>query len=91
MKRLGDKAVVLGVNNDEDPGAALRLMASQNMTWRSWKTGGADNAINQRWSANSWPRTYVIDAHGIIRFANVAGPYLDHAVTTLIAEAEKKR
>ena len=90
MERFADKPfVVLGVNNDDDHEAAVTMIAAQKMTWRSWQTGGVENPINQRWHVNAWPTTYVIDAKGIIRYARVPGPYLEHAVATLLAEAAK--
>jgi len=86
VERFGDKAVVLGVNIDDDRDAARKAMASLGIIWRNWSMPGWDNPVNQRWSINSIPRIYVIDANGVIRYANVSGPFLEAAVTTLLAE-----
>jgi thiol-disulfide isomerase/thioredoxin len=91
VERFGDKAVVLGVNIDDDRAAAAKVMVSHGIIWRNWSMPGWDNPVNQRWGINSIPRTYVIDASGVIRYANVSGSYLETAVATLLAEAEKKR
>jgi thiol-disulfide isomerase/thioredoxin len=91
VERFGDKAVMLGVNIDDDRVAARKVIASHGIIWRNWSMPGWDNPVNQRWSINSIPRIYVIDANGVIRYANVSGPYLETAVTTLLTEAEKKR
>jgi thiol-disulfide isomerase/thioredoxin len=91
VERFGDKAVVLGVNIDDDRGAARSAITSQRITWRNWSMAGWDNPANKRWGVNSIPTVYVIDASGVIRYANVPGPHLEAAVITLLAEAEKKR
>ena len=81
---------VVGVNNDEDPEAARRLIAAQGMTWRIVQSNGYDNAITRRWRVNAWPAIFVIDAKGTLRYKQVFGPNLDNAVESLLAEAEKR-
>ena len=88
MERFGDKVAIVGVNNDDDHDAARKMIASQGMTWRSWQTRGTEDPINRRWRVNSWPTVYVLDGNGAVRYANVRGPYLEQAVTTLLAEPQ---
>ena len=92
VERYRDKPfVLLGVNNDENPDAARKVIASQRISWRSCQTGGFENDINERWNVEFLPSIYVIDPNGVVRYARVSGSSLDRAVETLVAEAERKR
>ena len=50
------------------------------MTWPSFRDG-AQGAISKAWNVESWPTVYVIDRKGVIRYRNVRGQALDHAVS----------
>lgn len=85
----GKPFVMLGVNNDENPNAARKVIASEGMCWPSCQTGGSENEINERWNIEYLPSLYVIDGAGVVRYARVTGASLDRAVDTLLAEAER--
>ena len=40
------------------------------------------------YDVNNLPTVYVQDANGVIRYFDVRGKYLDHAVDTLLAEMD---
>ena len=82
---------LLGVNNDDVAEDALAVIAAKKMTWPIWKTSGYHDAINQTWSVARWPAVFVIDANGIVRYANVRGEELDSAVETLLAETKSAK
>ena len=87
----GKPFAFLGVNNDDDRAPAMKVAASQRINWRNWHIPGAENPITDRWQVKTWPSTYVIDANGIIRYANLSGAHLDNAIESLLAEVEPKR
>jgi thiol-disulfide isomerase/thioredoxin len=89
VKRMDGKPfVLLGVNGDDDRGAATKVMAKEKMTWPSLWNGGKLGGIVTKFGVQSWPTIYVLDAHGVIRYKNVRGESLDAAVDRLVAEAE---
>ena len=87
----GKPFVLIGVNNDDNHDATRKMIAAEKMTWPICKTSGPRDPINQLWKVDALPRIYVIDVNGIIRYSGVRGPDLEHAIETLLAEAEKKR
>ena len=90
-QRYRDKPfVLLGVNIDENRGAALKMIAVRGISWRNWRAGGEDNSIQKRWPVAFLPTSYVVDAKGVIRYTGVSGAHLENAVETLLAEAESK-
>jgi peroxiredoxin len=83
---------LLGVNNDSDDDTARATIAAKKMNWPHWKTNGAAEPVNPHFGVSALPTIFVIDATGVIRyrFQGFVDGELDHAVETLLAEAEKK-
>ena len=93
MKRLaGQPFALIGVNADANKDTIKRERGRQNVNWRSFWNGplGPNGPINKNWKVGYIPAVYVIDAKGVIRFANVYGESLDKAVESLLAETKKK-
>ena len=92
VKRLADEPFALiGVNSDEDREALKEVLKKEEITWRSfWNGGSTAGPISTRWNVRGWPTIYVLDAEGKIRFKNVRGEAMDHAVDTLLAELDAK-
>ena len=93
VKRL-EKApfVMLGVNSDKDQEKLKEFMEKENMTWRHfWNGGGTGGPISTAWRVTGWPTIYVLDQNGVIRFREVRGHDMDHAVDTLLKEMETKK
>lgn len=86
VERFGDRLVLLGVNNDDNHEAARGVIASHGITWPCLQTAGVHDPINHRWAVTFYPTIYVLDGHGDIRYANVRGPALENAITSLLAE-----
>jgi len=89
VKRLADAPFALvGVNSDKDKDALHERLKAESITWRSFWNGplGTRGPISARWNVESWPTIYVLDAKGVIRFKDVRGEDLDHAVDALLAE-----
>ncbi len=93
VKRLADKPfALLGVNSDSDRDEVKKVLAQEQLTWRSWWDGGDTNGpIARAWGVQGWPTIYVLDHKGVIRFKNVRGDAMDRAVEQLLAEMEKEQ
>ena len=79
---------IVGVNSDGKE-RLQKVMKEGKVLWRSFWDGGATGGpIARAWNVSGWPTIYVIDKDGIIRFRNVRGDALDHAIETLMAEVE---
>lgn len=81
---------LLGVNSDGDRESIRKIVKEKDLTWRSWWNGpegpGTEGGIAERWSVFGWPKTYVLDHQGVIRFEGVFGEELDRAIETLLTE-----
>jgi hypothetical protein len=89
VKKLADKPfALLGVNSDRDLDRLQTVIAEENITWRSFWNGpdGTRGPISRAWNVSAWPTIYVLDADGTIRYKNVRGEKMDHALETLLAE-----
>ena len=93
VKRLADKPfVLLGVNSDEGREEIKKVVAKEQMTWRSWWDGGDTHGpIQTAYNVSHWPTLYVLDAKGVIRYKNVLQSELDKAVDTLLKEVKPKK
>jgi thiol-disulfide isomerase/thioredoxin len=80
--------VLLGVNIDNNPEDALKVMARYGVTWRNWRGGGDANPIQQHWPVEAIPTVYVIDPHGIVRHAGNSGHNLENIINALLKDAE---
>src|SRR5579884_2693742 len=63
----GRPFVILGVNSDADRETVKKVVARENLTWRSfWDGGSTDGPIARRWNVSGWPTLYLIDHRGVI-------------------------
>ena len=85
----GKPVALLGINSDADRGMLAEVMAKERISWRFWWDGGStDGPISHLYKVGHWPTVYVLDGKGIIRYADVRGESLDHAVETLLHEMQ---
>ena len=93
VKRLKDEPfALLGINSDRDREKTKQVIKEKNLSWRSfWNGGSTQGPISTAWNVRGWPTIYVLDEHGVIRFKNVRGEAMDHAVDQLLAEMKKKQ
>src|SRR5712664_1563495 len=89
VKRLeGKPFAILGINSDSDRSELNKVLAKEQITWRSWWDGGStEGPIATKWNVRGWPTLYVVDAQGVIRYKNVQGKELDRAVDALLKRA----
>jgi thiol-disulfide isomerase/thioredoxin len=88
VARLKDQPfALLGVNCDEDKADVRQVVQRQKLSWPSWWDGGrAGGRIAQQWQIESYPRIFVLDHHGVIRYKDVREDDLDAAVDQLLQE-----
>jgi peroxiredoxin len=79
--------VLLGVNCGDKLDVAKKTVADNKMGWPSWYDGEEIlGPIEIAYDVPHWPRTFLIDAKGVIRYIDVDDKELDTAVDALLAE-----
>jgi len=85
---------VLGVNGDQTPEEGTATAARVGMTWPSF-WDGPQGAIARAYMVQSWPRVFVLDGEGRIRFkftgADAVQEGLEPAIQTLLEESGYRR
>ncbi len=76
---------VLGVNCDESSGRLESLITSGEITWNS-VYDGPQGRIAAAWLVEDLPTMFVLDSHGVIRYADVQEQQLEDAVHALLEE-----
>jgi hypothetical protein len=86
---------MLGICTEANEGILRKLIDEGDVTWRVWhdETGTLiDKEWKKRlagpWRTEHWPRTYVLDHKGIIRYRALRNRELDRAVDRLLRELE---
>jgi thiol-disulfide isomerase/thioredoxin len=90
VERMAGKPFsLLGVNCNDgaDLPKVKAVMATNKVTWPSFRDGGKSGPIASAWNVHNWPTIYVLDPNGVVRFRNVRGQALVEAVDALIHEA----
>src|SRR5688572_24350867 len=90
VQRMESKPFALiGVNSDSHRDDMKDILATENITWRSfWNGGGTEGPISKAWRVQGWPTLYLIDHKGVIRQKFGGAPsaaVLDRAVDELVA------
>src|SRR5262245_4681955 len=83
----GRPFVLVGVNSDPEPEMARAVAAQHGHNWRSF-WDGPGGPIAAQWKVSAWPCIHVIDARGVLRFAQLRGDELDPAIDMLLREME---
>ncbi len=84
----GKPFALVEVNSDEDRETVKRIMRKEKLTWRCWFDGGREGPIARRWGISGWPRIFLLDGNGVIRYKELRGPILDRVVDRLLKESE---
>ena len=79
---------LLGVNNDEEISVVSKAVKENELNWRSWIDGNS-GPIVKNFEIRSFPTIFLVDHKGVIRYKNLRGAKLDHAIELLVAEAEQ--
>jgi peroxiredoxin len=80
----------LGVCNDFDREKVKMWVAAREVNWLSWWDGGKDRVgpIAEAWHIASWPRLFIIDQRGVIRYAGDEG--MTDRITALVEDILKE-
>lgn len=92
VKHLWDERFVLiGINSDPVRADYLRVCDEFQVTWTTsaWE-GGASKPARQAWRSTGTPETFVLDAHGVIRYVGLEGLALETAVRELLGEVRSR-
>ena len=81
----GKPFTIIGINSDAELDSIRAIVKTKNLTWRSF-WDGSDGPIAEKWCITAWPRTYLIDSKGIIRYKQVYRNRLDRAIEELLNE-----
>jgi thiol-disulfide isomerase/thioredoxin len=84
-RMAGKPFALLGVNSDKDPAKVKAAVASENITWPSFRDGDTLGSIATAWNVHTWPSIYILDCKGVVRYRDVRGRELADAVDKLIA------
>lgn len=93
IQMQGKPFVLLGVNSDP-PERLASIIQKHQINWRSWADGELDGPqpIARAWNVTSWPKIYLLDAAGVIRYTELAhgsSDDLERAVGALVSQASQ--
>lgn len=91
----GDHVVLLGVNSDDDLETIRTAKQEKGLAYRTWWDGHAEEPtggpIATAWRVNGWPAIYILDAEGVIRYANRNKAEVVAAVDELVEEQRNRK
>jgi len=83
----GKPFALIGVNSDGDRKAIRKIVEEKNLIWRSFYAG-RDPAIPDLYNIDGWPTVFIIDAKGVIRYRDLRGDAINHAIKDLLKEMQ---
>ena len=90
-----EDVVLLGVNSDARLETIVEAKKEERLDYRTWWDGhgqpglmgiAADGPIATEWGVFAWPKIYVLDEEGVIRYVDKTGVELIAAVDGLVKE-----
>lgn len=88
-RHKGSPFTLVSISADEKRETLTEFLKKESMPWTHW-FNGPDGSIIADLNVWSYPRIYVLDAKGVIRYKDVRGKLLDQAVDSLLIEVEGK-
>lgn len=90
MKRYkGRPFTLVSISVDEKRESLTEFLKKESMPWTHW-FNGPNGKIIADLNVWSYPRIYVLDANGVIRYKDLRGKLLDKVVDSLVKEAERE-
>jgi thiol-disulfide isomerase/thioredoxin len=91
----GKPFALLGVNCDNTKPVAKRSVEKNGLTWRSWWDGPPTGSpICAQWGVTGYPRIFVLDHQGVIRYQQTGLPQnlkdVDTVIEKLVADLERE-
>ncbi len=91
VERLGDKAVLIGVNADATTAQARRTAAAHHMTWpQVWSPPDTDDSLVARLRIQQWPSAVVLDRNGAIQARFVGSAYQGRLTMAEVEQAVRE-
>ena len=89
-KLEGKPFSLIGINSD--PKAKLQeIIEDGTVTWECvWDGGSTRGPIATKWNVRGWPTIYILDHEGVIRFKNLRGEEMEHAVMGLLEKVPEE-
>ena len=78
---------IIGISLDQNKNKFLKFIEDNGMTWRQYYDGkGGQNKLARRYSIDSIPSTFLIDANGKIIAKNLRGSALEEAIKEAVTK-----
>jgi thiol-disulfide isomerase/thioredoxin len=87
----GQPLVVISVSLDRDEQKWREFVGKNEMTWLQTRDGGFDGPISQLYEVNSIPRTFTIDADGVLQDEHVGDANIEGKLKKLVAQAQQRQ
>ncbi|MFC2166486.1 redoxin family protein [Acidobacteriota bacterium] len=87
-KMFHDKGFeIIGISLDQNKTRFLNFLEENDMTWRQYYDGkGGNNELARKYSIDSIPSTFLLDANGKIIAKNLRGSSLEEAIKEAVAK-----
>jgi len=79
--------VVIGVDSDDDPERIAVFLEENEIGWRNLLDHSTSGPIAEAWRVRSWPKSFLVDRKGIVRYADLTGDELQQGIEKLLAES----
>ena len=90
VKKLSGKPfVLLGVNSDTSREELKKVVAKEDIVWRSWWDADIDGPIHTKWQVKLRPAIHLIDTEGVIRYKEIDIEEVDQAIEKLLKEVNE--
>jgi peroxiredoxin len=76
---------LLSISADDEKETLVQFLEKEKMPWLQMWSGAAGGFVDE-YQVDSYPKIFVLDAEGVIRFKHVRNEAMDHAVETLLKE-----
>ncbi|MCJ7579572.1 MAG: TlpA family protein disulfide reductase [Candidatus Aminicenantes bacterium] len=77
---------IIGISLDQNKNRFLKFLEENNMTWRQYYDGkGGNNELARKYSIDSIPSTFLLNANGKIIAKNLRGSSLEEAIKEAVA------
>lgn len=82
---------LIGINSDSKS-TLEEIIEDGTVTWECvWDGGSTGGSIAARWNVRGWPTIYILDHEGVIRFKDLRGEELEHAVMGLLGKVPEAK
>ncbi|HUL34863.1 MAG TPA: redoxin domain-containing protein [Candidatus Eisenbacteria bacterium] len=88
-KFQGQPLVILSVSLDGDEQKWKAFIAIHEMTWPQYREAGIDGVLARMFEVTAIPRTFIIDADGVLREEHLGDALIEDELQKLVAQARE--